>query len=74
MVVAAMLDHARDENEDPVFVLKGGAAMELRLGLRARATKYLRGNKLAIALTSSTMSAWWGKRRSAEGSPRCGRI
>src|SRR6266545_3484663 len=39
MVVAAMLDHARDENEDPVFVLKGGAAMELRLGLRARATK-----------------------------------
>jgi nucleotidyltransferase AbiEii toxin of type IV toxin-antitoxin system len=39
MVVAAMLDHARDENQDPVFVLKGGAAMELRLGLRARATK-----------------------------------
>jgi len=39
MVVAAMLDHARDENEDPVFVLKGCAAMELRLGLRARATK-----------------------------------
>ena len=39
MVVAAMLDHARDENEDPLFVLKGGGAMELRLGLRARATK-----------------------------------
>lgn len=39
MVVAAMLDHARDENEDPMFLLKGGAAMELRLGLRARATK-----------------------------------
>lgn len=39
MVVAAMLDHARDKNEDPLFVLKGGAAMELRLGLRARATK-----------------------------------
>jgi hypothetical protein len=39
MVVAAMLDHARDEKEDPLFVLKGGAAMELRLGLRARATK-----------------------------------
>ncbi|MEX2406538.1 MAG: nucleotidyl transferase AbiEii/AbiGii toxin family protein [Actinomycetota bacterium] len=39
MVVAAMLDHARDEDEDPVFVLKGGAAMELRIGLRARATK-----------------------------------
>ncbi len=39
MVVAAMLDRVRDENADPVFVLKGGAAMELRLGLRARATK-----------------------------------
>lgn len=38
-VVAAILDHARDENDDPLFVLKGGAAMELRLGLRARATK-----------------------------------
>lgn len=39
MVVAAMLDHARDVDEIPVFALKGGAAMELRLGLRARATK-----------------------------------
>jgi hypothetical protein len=39
MVVAGVLDRARDENDDPVFVLKGGAALELRLGLRARATK-----------------------------------
>jgi hypothetical protein len=39
MVVAGILDRARDENDDPVFVLKGGAALELRLGLRARATK-----------------------------------
>jgi len=39
MVVAGILEHARDENLDPLFVLKGGAAMELRLGLRARATK-----------------------------------
>lgn len=39
MVVAGLLDHARDENDDPVFVLKGGAAMELRLGQRARTTK-----------------------------------
>jgi len=39
MVVAGMLDHARDENRDPLFILKGGAALELRLGLRARATK-----------------------------------
>lgn len=39
MIVSAVLDRARDENEDPLFVLKGGAAMELRFGLRARATK-----------------------------------
>ncbi len=39
MIVAGLLDHARDENLDPLFVLKGGAAIELRLGLRARATK-----------------------------------
>ena len=38
MVVAGLLEHARDEQLDPLFVLKGGAAMELRLGLRARAT------------------------------------
>lgn len=39
MVLACILDHARDESLDPVLVLKGGAAMERRLGLRARATK-----------------------------------
>lgn len=39
MVVAAVLDSIRDENGDPVFLLKGGVAMELRLGLEARATK-----------------------------------
>lgn len=39
MVIATILDSVRDENDDPVFVLKGGAAMELRLGLEARATK-----------------------------------
>jgi Nucleotidyl transferase AbiEii toxin, Type IV TA system len=39
MVIATILDGVRDENDDPVFVLKGGAAMELRLGLDARATK-----------------------------------
>src|SRR4051812_37562561 len=39
MVVAAVLDTIRDEDNAPVFVLKGGVAMELRLGLQARATK-----------------------------------
>lgn len=39
MVVAAALERVRDEDDDPVFALKGGVAMELRLGLEARATK-----------------------------------
>jgi hypothetical protein len=39
MVVAAELDTIRDEDNAPVFALKGGVAMELRLGLQARATK-----------------------------------
>lgn len=38
MVVTAALDRVRDEDDEPVFLLKGGVAMELRLGLRARAT------------------------------------
>lgn len=39
MVVLAVLDRVRDEEDDPLFLLKGGVAMELRLGLEARATK-----------------------------------
>jgi hypothetical protein len=35
----AVLDRARDEHGDPLFTLKGGAAMELRLGTDARASK-----------------------------------
>lgn len=38
MVITAVLDRVRDENEEPIFLLKGGVAMELRLKLRARAT------------------------------------
>ena len=38
MIVTAVLDRARDEDDEPVFLLKGGVAMELRLQLRARAT------------------------------------
>lgn len=38
MVITAMLDRARDENDEPIFLLKGGLAMELRLRLRARVT------------------------------------
>jgi hypothetical protein len=39
MVVAALLDRVRDQDDEPIFLLKGGVAMELRLKLRARATK-----------------------------------
>lgn len=39
MVLVAILDAARDEDDEPLFLLKGGVAMELRLGLTARATK-----------------------------------
>jgi len=39
MLVLAALDRARDEQGEPLFLLKGGAAMELRLQLEARTTK-----------------------------------
>lgn len=39
MVLAAALDRVRDERDEPLFVVKGGVGMELRLRLRARATK-----------------------------------
>lgn len=38
MIVTAVLDRVRDENGEPIFLLKGGLALELRLRLRARAT------------------------------------
>jgi hypothetical protein len=39
MVLTAILGRVRDEHDEPIFLLKGGVAMELRLQLRARATK-----------------------------------
>lgn len=39
MVVSATLSHLVDEAGVPLFILKGGVAMELRFGLRARASK-----------------------------------
>jgi hypothetical protein len=38
MIVTAVLDRVRDENGEPIFLLKGGLALELRLQLRARVT------------------------------------
>lgn len=41
VVIAAMLDTVRGPDGDPLFLVKGGVAMELRLALRARATQDL---------------------------------
>lgn len=38
-IISAVLDRVRDEDGEPLFTLKGGAAMELRLGITARASK-----------------------------------
>jgi hypothetical protein len=38
-IISAVLDRVRDQDGEPIFTLKGGAAMELRLGLSARASK-----------------------------------
>jgi len=39
MVLLGALDRVRDDLAEPRFLLKGGLAIELRLGLKARATK-----------------------------------
>ncbi len=41
MLVALVLERAKTENGDPLFLVKGGVSMELRLNLRARTTKDL---------------------------------
>jgi Nucleotidyl transferase AbiEii toxin, Type IV TA system len=41
MVIAAMLDTVRGADGEPLFLIKGGVAMELRLALHARATQDL---------------------------------
>jgi hypothetical protein len=38
-IISAVLDRVRDEDGEPLFTLKGGAAMELRLGSNARASR-----------------------------------
>lgn len=40
-LAATLMRHARDEHDEPVFLIKGGVAIELLLGLQARATKDL---------------------------------
>lgn len=38
-IISAVLERVRDREDKPLFILKGGAAMELRLGITARASK-----------------------------------
>ncbi len=40
-LAATLLRYARDEHDEPLFLIKGGVAVELLLGLQARATKDL---------------------------------
>lgn len=40
-VIAALGAHARDEDREPIFAIKGGVAVELLMGQEARATKDL---------------------------------
>lgn len=40
-VAGALMRNARNEYDEPVFLIKGGVAIEIMLGLRARATKDL---------------------------------
>jgi hypothetical protein len=40
-LTTALMRHARDERDEPLFLIKGGVAVELLLGLKARATKDL---------------------------------
>ena len=40
-LAATLMRHARNEHDEPLFLIKGGVAIELLLGLRARATQDL---------------------------------
>ena len=65
-IISAVLDRVRDERDDPLFVLKGGAAMELRLGVTARASKDYdaafrdQASKMLDALDQALAEDWGG--------------
>lgn len=66
IVVAAMLDSARDTTGQPLFAVKGGSALELRYGPAARASRDIdlafRGTVSQIhrTLTTAAASGWSG--------------
>lgn len=65
-VIAQMLDSLRDGDDRHLFVFKGGAGLQVRFGLQARATKDLdavfRGEMDAMVelLTRAVESGWSG--------------
>lgn len=65
-IISAVLDRVRDPDGDVLFMLKGGAAMELRLGLTARASKdydatfRARSEEMLDALDRALASDWNG--------------
>ena len=65
-ILAAVLDRVRDEDGEPLFTLKGGAAMELRLGVSARASKdydaafRARADEMLDALDRALAADWQG--------------
>jgi Nucleotidyl transferase AbiEii toxin, Type IV TA system len=65
-IISAALDRVRDEDGEPLFTLKGGAAMELRLGVNARASKdydaafRARAEDIMDALDQALAEDWGG--------------
>jgi type II secretory pathway pseudopilin PulG len=65
-LATALMRHARDEHDEPLFLIKGGVAIELLLGLQARATKdldaaaRLAGEDIAPRLRAALAHGWEG--------------
>lgn len=65
-VAAVLMRHARDQHDKPLFLIKGGVAVELLLGLRARATKdldataRLAGKEIGPQLRAALAHGWEG--------------
>lgn len=65
-LAAMLMRHVRDEHDEPVFLIKGGVAVELLLGLRARATKdldataRLTGDEIGPRLRAALAHGWEG--------------
>jgi type II secretory pathway pseudopilin PulG len=65
-LATTLMHHARDEHDEPLFLIKGGVAVELLLGLRARATKDLdatarvAGEEIGPRLRAALAQGWEG--------------